>query len=138
MADDGVEGLPCKGGLADIGMAQRDVAEAERGNAPVAVIDVRLGDVDAGDAGVRKLQRERDNVASGRAADLEHARAGRGGAFITLERGNAGQARRVGIGERHGDVGEQVVVAAARRGEGRTCIAFGVRHGPLLLLDPAI
>ena len=118
VADDVVEALDPEVEGGDVALLDAHVTEIQGGDAGLTIAHVAVGEVDTAEAAAGEPQRQRDEVAARGAAELQHAALRHGRCAEPEQGGERGQARRLRLRERLGDVRDEIVVAAGcdRRG----------------------
>lgn len=112
VADDVVELAQARPEIGNARLDEAQVLQSHGGDGALSCLHLHWRQVDAGHFGMRVTRRERDHVATGGAAQLEHAGALRGGSIQAEQMRDGAQVLRGRYRERRGNVGKLVVGAA--------------------------
>ena len=108
--------------------AQIDVGEAKGGDSLLAFLDLPLRQVDAEKIGVGVAGRERNEIAAGRAAELQNACARKVGRLQLEDAGDCAEPRRIGLRKWMRDIRKIVVRSGVARNGGLHGRAEVSRH----------
>ena len=135
VADDEVEFAVRRVDFVEAAGVQRDIRQAETRDARGPRRDLRRREIDADEARLRQRGGERNEMAAGGAADLQHPRGSRGRRAEPEPAGVGRHARGLEADERRGTIRRFVVAAARARqrggerlGVGRSGVGVGHRR----------
>ena len=109
VANDVVEGSVLRAQLRQALAAKTDVGKLQRRDSPQAIVDLALREIDPEKTGAREARSERDQIAAGGAAELEHPRGANGRRLESKEARRRGEPSGMRLRERMRFVGEVVV-----------------------------
>ena len=123
VANDVVELAPRRVDVGDVVLAQLDVGKAEGPDLSLALLDLARRKIDADEAGIRQLQRHRDQVVAAGAAEFQHATGVDVGRLQSEKPGECREAVRVRLRKRLVDVRHFVVAGLGGVGHGSVFLA---------------